>query len=322
MADPSFFVGILGNIISILVFTSPITTFRRIVKKRSTEDFKWLPYATTLLSTSLWTFYGLLKPGGLLVVTVNGAGAALQATYVTLFLVYAPRETKAKVVKVVLAMNIGFLAAVVVVTLLALHGGARLLAVGVLCAALTIGMYAAPLSAMRMVVKTRSVEFMPFYLSFFLFLNGGVWSAYAVLVKDFFIMIPNAVGFVLGTAQLVLYTAYRKKKKPSAAAAGKNDDGVAELEEEEGVARLMGQVEMGQQHRRGRPLHKGHSLPEPPSSVAGAGPLWSPRGDGGFGSVVKSLSATPVELHSVLRQNSRGRFEAVNKDENDVEANR
>jgi len=69
-------------------------TFRRIVKHKSTEDFRWLPYATTLLSTSLWTFYGLLKPGGLLVVTVNGAGAALEAAYVTLYLVYAPRETK------------------------------------------------------------------------------------------------------------------------------------------------------------------------------------------------------------------------------------
>ncbi|KAK3151580.1 hypothetical protein QOZ80_3AG0247700 [Eleusine coracana subsp. coracana] len=309
MADPSFFVGILGNIISILVFTSPIATFRRIVKNRSTEDFKWLPYATTLLSTSLWTFYGLLKPGGLLVVTVNGAGAALQATYVTLFLVYAPRETKAKMLKVVLAMNVGFLAAVVVVTLVALHGGARLLAVGVLCAALTIGMYAAPLSAMRMVVKTRSVEFMPFSLSFFLFLNGGVWSVYAVLVKDFFIGIPNAVGFVLGTAQLVLYTAYRKKKPSSAA--GKNED------EEEGVAGLMGQVEMAAaQQRRGRPLNKGLSLPQPPS----VGPLWSPRD--GFGSVIKSLSATPVELHSVLQQqHGHGRFEAVKKDDDDVETN-
>lgn len=39
----------------------------------------------------------------------------------------------------------------------------------------------------RMVIKTKSVEFMPFSLSFFLFLNGGVWSAYAALVKDYFI---------------------------------------------------------------------------------------------------------------------------------------
>ena len=39
----------------------------------------------------------------------------------------------------------------------------------------------------RTVVKTRSVEYMPFSLSFFLFLNGGIWSVYSLLVKDFFI---------------------------------------------------------------------------------------------------------------------------------------
>ncbi|KAG2552054.1 bidirectional sugar transporter SWEET16-like [Panicum virgatum] len=312
-ADPSFVVGIIGNVISILVFASPIATFRRIVRNGSTEDFRWLPYVTTLLSTSLWTFYGLLKPGGLLVVTVNGAGAALEAAYVTLYLIYAPRETKAKMVKLVLAVNVGFLAAVVVVTLAALHGGARLLAVGVLCAALTIGMYAAPLGAMRTVVKTRSVEYMPFSLSFFLFLNGGVWSVYSVLVKDYFIGIPNAIGFVLGTAQLVLYMAYRKATPAPRKGGGDGEAG----DEEEGLAQLVttGQVEMAQ--RRGR-LHKGLSLPKP----SGAPPSSSPRD--GLGSIIKSISATPVELHSVLHQHGHGRghgrFEPVKKDD-DVEAN-
>ncbi|KAJ1297200.1 hypothetical protein BS78_01G359400 [Paspalum vaginatum] len=300
MADPSFFVGVVGNIISILVFASPIATFRRIVKHRSTEDFRWLPYATTLLSTSLWTFYGLLKPGGLLVVTVNGAGAALEAAYVTLYLVYAPRETKVKMAKLVLAMNVGFLAAVVAVTLAALHGGARLFAVGLLCAALTIGMYAAPLGAMRTVVKTRSVEYMPFSLSFFLFLNGGVWSVYSVLVKDYFIGV-------------VLYLAYRKK------AARKDDDASDGVEEDEeaGLAQLMPGHVVEMPQRRAR-LHKGLSLPKP----AGAPPS-SPRDGDGIGSIIKSLSATPVELHSILHQHwhADARFEAVKKDDDDVEAN-
>jgi solute carrier family 50 (sugar transporter) len=69
-------------------------TFWRIVKKKSTEEFEWLPYVATLLSTSLWSFYGLLKPGALLVLTVNVAGAALEAIYVILFLIYAPKATK------------------------------------------------------------------------------------------------------------------------------------------------------------------------------------------------------------------------------------
>jgi solute carrier family 50 (sugar transporter) len=76
------------------------------------------------------------------------------------------------------------------------------------------------------------------------------------------------------------------------------------------------QVEMAQ---RGRlRLHKGQSLPKPPSG----GPLSSPRH--GFGSIIKSLSATPVELHSVLYQHGlgRARFQPVKKDDDDdVEAN-
>lgn len=63
------------------------------MKRKSTENYKGAPYITTLLSTSLWTFYGLLKPD-ILVVTVNGAGAIFQLTYVTLFLMYAPKDKK------------------------------------------------------------------------------------------------------------------------------------------------------------------------------------------------------------------------------------
>lgn len=50
--------------------------------------------------------------------------------------------------KLVAILNVGFLGAVIVVALLAIHGNLRITFVGILCAALTIGMYAAPLSAM------------------------------------------------------------------------------------------------------------------------------------------------------------------------------
>ncbi|XP_020086929.1 bidirectional sugar transporter SWEET16-like [Ananas comosus] len=280
MADLSFIVGIVGNVISILVFASPIDTFRRIVKKKSIENFKGLPYVITLLSTSLWTFYGLLKPGGLLIVTVNGAGAALEAIYVTIFLIYAPNDMRMRMVKLVGLLNVGFLGVVVLVTLLALHGGVRIVVVGVLCAGLTIGMYAAPLAAMSMVVRTKSVEYMPFFLSFFLFLNGGVWSIYSVLVRDYFIGVPNAIGFVLGSTQLILYAIYRKKTPPPPKKASEPD-------EEEGSAHLMTQAEMAQL----KPLSKGASLPKPA------------RQHSLTNNIMKSLSTTAYELQSIWYQN-------------------
>ncbi|XP_039029643.1 bidirectional sugar transporter SWEET16-like [Hibiscus syriacus] len=284
----SFIVGIIGNIISILVFASPIKTFWWVVKKKSTENYKGVPYITTLLSTSLWTFYGFINPDGLLVITVNGAGAIFQLTYVILFLVYAPKDKKVKTAKLVAVLDVGFLGAVIAVTLLAIHGNMRMTFVGILCAALTIGMYAAPLSVMRTVIKTKSVEYMPFLLSFFLFLNAGVWSAYAVLVKDIYIGVPNAIGFVLGSAQLILYVMYKNRS-----VAPKPDDAM-----EEGSAHLMkGSIEMHslEENLHNRSLNKGKSLPKPDINRQYS-----------FQKIIKTLSLSPHEL-----QSSRSPHESV-----------
>lgn len=249
MANFSFILGIIGNVISILMFAAPIKTFKRIIKKKSTEDFKGIPYITTLLSTSLWTFYGLLKPGGLLVVTVNGTGALLHIVYVTLFLIYAPKILKIQSMKLVAIINIAFLGVVIAITLLALHGSTRLTLVGILCAGLNIGMYASPLSAARTVIKMKSVEYMPFFLSFFQFLNGGVWTAYAVLIKDYYIGVPNGIGFILGAAQLILYFIYYKSTPTKS------------TEEKRGIQ--MKDIDEGHENEKGRNLHKGKSLPKP-----------------------------------------------------------
>ncbi|KAH7543008.1 hypothetical protein FEM48_Zijuj02G0137000 [Ziziphus jujuba var. spinosa] len=281
----SFIVGIIGNIISILVFTSPIKTFLRVVKKKSTENYKGIPYVTTLLSTSLWTFYGLLKPGGLLIVTVNGAGAVLQFIYVTLFLIYAPKDKKIKTAKLVAILNVGFLGSVIVLTLLAIKENVKLTFVGILCAGLTIGMYASPLSIMGMVIKTQSVEYMPFLLSFFLFLNGGIWSIYSLLVKDFYIGVPNAIGFVFGIAQLVIYSMYRNNSKTKKS--------IERMEEESSVTLVKGVVEMqtcegDEGHVMNKSLSKGHSLPKPLLNRLSAMPE----------QIMKSLSLNSYQIDS------------------------
>eukprot|EP00262_Sarcandra_glabra_P011656 TRINITY_DN2843_c0_g1_i3.p1 TRINITY_DN2843_c0_g1~~TRINITY_DN2843_c0_g1_i3.p1 ORF type:complete len:325 (+),score=21.00 TRINITY_DN2843_c0_g1_i3:143-976(+) len=258
MADLSFIVGVVGNIISILVFTSPIKTFSRVVKKKSTENFKGTPYICTLLSTSLWTFYGLLKPGGLLIVTVNGVGTILQAIYVILFLIFAPKDTKVKMFKLVGILNVASLGSLILITLLALHGTVRLTVVGVMCAGLTLGMYASPMSAMRMVIITKSVEYMPFSLSFFLFLNGGVWSVYSVLVRDYYVGVPNAIGFILGSAQLVVYAVYKHNSlSPKTVEAG--EEGSAHLVEMRG---FEGEEDGKNNSATTRNINKGRSLPK------------------------------------------------------------
>ncbi|WCJ23474.1 Bidirectional sugar transporter SWEET17 [Euphorbia peplus] len=213
MAALSFYVGLIGNVISVLMFLAPVNTFWRIIKHKSTEEFESLPYICTLLNAALWTYYGLIKPGAYLVSTVNGFGILVELVYVSLFLIYAPSKMKAKTGILIGILDVGFLLAAVLVTRLALQGDVRISATGFICAGLNIIMYASPLSAMKMVVTTKSVEFMPFLLSFFFFLNGAIWTFYAYLTSDIFLAVPNGVGFVLGIAQIILYLIYCRNGK-------------------------------------------------------------------------------------------------------------
>ncbi|KAL6627796.1 hypothetical protein ACP70R_031522 [Stipagrostis hirtigluma subsp. patula] len=209
-----FIIGIIGNVISVLVFMSPIKTFWRIVQSGSTEEFDPSPYVFTLFNSLLWVYYGVTKPDGFLVATVNGFGAVMEALYVVLFIVYAAdHATRFKTAKLAAALDIGAFGVIFVVTTFAISElELRVMVIGIICACLNVLMYGSPLAAMKTVITTKSVEYMPFFLSFFLFLNGGIWAVYAMLDRDIFLGIPNGIGFFLGTIQLIVYAIYMNSK--------------------------------------------------------------------------------------------------------------
>ncbi|KAF2296615.1 hypothetical protein GH714_000594 [Hevea brasiliensis] len=88
----------------------------------------------------------------------------------------------------------------------------RKLFCGLAATIFSIIMYGSPLSIMRLVIKTKSVEFMPFFLSLFVFLCGTSWFIYGLLGHDPFIAVPNGFGCGLGAIQLILYFIYRNNK--------------------------------------------------------------------------------------------------------------
>ncbi|KAG4381737.1 hypothetical protein GLYMA_15G211800v4 [Glycine max] len=61
----------------------------------------------------------------------------------------------------------------------------------------------------KLVIRTKSIEFMPFYLSLSTFLMSFSFFLYGLLSDDAFIYVPNGIGTVLGIIQLVLYFYYK-----------------------------------------------------------------------------------------------------------------
>ncbi|KAI3726957.1 hypothetical protein L1987_66764 [Smallanthus sonchifolius] len=203
-------VGILGNIISLILFLSPVTTFMRIIKAKSVQAFRPDPYVATILNCSLWMFYGLpiVHPDSLLLITINGAGFIIEVVFITIFFIYSTWSGRKKIV-MVLIFEVVFTAAIVAVTLTCFHTYAsRSMVVGLICIVINILMYASPLTVMKMVIKTKSVKYMPLSLSVATFANSIVWCGYALLQFDPYILVPNALGTLSAIVQLVLYATY------------------------------------------------------------------------------------------------------------------
>ncbi|MCL7029796.1 hypothetical protein MKW94_027182 [Papaver nudicaule] len=208
----AFVFGILGNIVSIMVCLAPLLTFYQIYKKKETGGFKSTPYLFALCSAMFWIYYAFLKTDAILLITINTAGCVMETIYITMFLIYAPKKARIKTIRILGSLNLGLFSLILVLTMMLAKGLSRLKIVGWLCVAFSACVFAAPLSVLRLVIRTKSVEFMPFSLSFFLTLSAILWFFYGLLLKDLYVALPNIAGFAFGVLQMIMYAIYRNKK--------------------------------------------------------------------------------------------------------------
>ncbi|XP_010678743.2 bidirectional sugar transporter SWEET5 [Beta vulgaris subsp. vulgaris] len=205
-------IGIIGNVISFGLFLSPVPTFWRIIKNKSVEQFKPDPYVATILNCAMWILYGLpfVHPNNILVATINGIGLFIELVYVIIFLIYSDGLKRRKIT-IALFIEAIFFVVVLLITRYVFHStDHRTIFVGVLCVIFNIMMYFSPLTVMRQVIKSKSVKYMPFWLSVTNFLNGACWTAYACIHIDVWMVIPNGLGTISGVIQLILYACFYK----------------------------------------------------------------------------------------------------------------
>ncbi|CAA2965732.1 bidirectional sugar transporter NEC1-like [Olea europaea subsp. europaea] len=172
-AHMAFTFGILGNIVSFLVYLAPVPTFHKIYKRKSTEEFQSIPYSVALFSSTLYLYYAFLKKNVIMLITINSVGCAFEVVFLTIFMLYATNKSKIFTTKLLILFNIGTLGLIITCTYFLSEGHKRVKTVGWICSVFSVCVFGAPLS----------------------------------------IMAPNVVGFILGISQTILYAIYRKKEQ-------------------------------------------------------------------------------------------------------------
>ena len=83
---------------------------------------------------------------------------------------------------------------------------------GIVCGTICVIMFGSPLSTIKTVLETKSTESMPFLMCVMGFACSFSWMVYGSLINDYFVLIPNLGGFLVGSIQMLLFVAFRKSK--------------------------------------------------------------------------------------------------------------
>ncbi|KAL8235114.1 hypothetical protein R6Q59_021214 [Mikania micrantha] len=144
-----------------------------------------------LFSAALLLYYAVLKTNAYMIVSINCFGCLIEVVYLSLYLFYAPKSSKISTIKFISIFNVLGLGMVILVSMILVKGPSRVKLVGWICAIINLAVFAAPLAIMRKVIRTKSVEYMPFMLSFALTLCATAWFFYGFFVNDFYIADSN-----------------------------------------------------------------------------------------------------------------------------------
>lgn len=197
---------VLAVLSAVFMLLSPLPTVIRIKACHSTAELQGLPYVMLLLSAVIWLVYGTLRRD-LVLFAPNLCGLFLSAWYVHVFRKFCKNPHQAELLRIYIALS-GFLLAGIFIACLFLGFDSGTQLVGLAAAVINVFSYVAPLSALRVILREKSTACLPVEVSIGNWICSSLWLFYGWLSEDLFILLPNLIGTVVGSAQLVLLVLY------------------------------------------------------------------------------------------------------------------
>ncbi|GLJ30359.1 hypothetical protein SUGI_0600690 [Cryptomeria japonica] len=193
------------------------SNFRGVMRKKTTGEMSGLPYAIGLLNCLVYTWYAspLISNGwdNALVMAINAIGLLLQFCFCAIYLLFAPPKPKRIMGMILGGVLVVFASIASAASMWGIGAAHKKVLVGTTGMVASVILYGSPLSDIRSVVKSKSVECMSFYFSMFAFLGSVLWLVYGALSRDILIMAPNFLGIPLASTEMIIYCVYSQKSR-------------------------------------------------------------------------------------------------------------
>lgn len=196
-----------GVFVALAMFCSPLFAVQNVIRTESLGDLNPLPALLGMFNCAGWIGYSLTN-GDLYVFFANGPGFLIGAYLVLGMYPFAARKQRNLLSALFLAFS-GLIIGVSIAGVKMLQNGDMNLPGlqtlwGLTANAILVCYYAAPLSTLWTVLVKRDSSTIYAPLTMTAMLNSSLWIAYGLAVRDYFISVPNAVGFVFASIQLGL----------------------------------------------------------------------------------------------------------------------
>eukprot|EP00548_Thalassiothrix_antarctica_P013466 CAMPEP_0194177194 /NCGR_PEP_ID=MMETSP0154-20130528/11006_1 /TAXON_ID=1049557 /ORGANISM="Thalassiothrix antarctica, Strain L6-D1" /LENGTH=256 /DNA_ID=CAMNT_0038891695 /DNA_START=1 /DNA_END=771 /DNA_ORIENTATION=- len=199
--------GQLAPLSAVVVFLSPMLTMLQIRKDQSVGDLPLLPYTSIICSAFVWTTYGILKEESK-IWSCNGVGLVLGCLYFLLFARLCPPVSKT-LPGSVKSHIYGATGLVFLCLGMSVWPGVGM--IGNFGVVLCVFMFASPLAALKVVLRTKSAKAIPLPFTIASVLNCFFWTMTGLFeMKDYAIYVPNLLGLSFSLIQVALKVIYYK----------------------------------------------------------------------------------------------------------------
>jgi len=199
--------GWIASASCIGLFMSPVPqVIMKVIKSKTTGQFPDTPYLVSLVNCALWCMYAIPKRLTQCL-AINGLGVVLNVMWICVFVVYTEKKTNLMIKIAAVLAVIGTVFAIQMG--LGWNEDTATGVTGDVADVFNIGMYGAPLAAVGTVVATRSVETLPILMVLGCMLASILWGTYAKFIGDYHMGIPNDIGVMLASVQIIVWLKYR-----------------------------------------------------------------------------------------------------------------